>query len=325
MAVCLPALAGWGIARAEETPRLLLDALSPPSATSRTAVQLLLEAPAGIYRVESALGPDLDPWQPRVTLAGTGSNRVELIEPIGLPEDWLGRFFRAVPADDPATLTGDHLSTEDGDVVVHPVNHASFVLGWKGRMIYNDPVGGSAPYSRLAKADLILVSHDHGDHFDAATLNAVRQENTRIIAPASVFARMSSALRNLTVPLANGAETNVFGLRVETVPAYNANHPRGTGNGYVVTVGGRRIYIAGDTGNTAEMRALVGIDLAFVCMNMPFTMSISDAVTAVRAFRPGIVYPYHYRNQGGSLADLAAFQRGLADLPEIEVRRRTWY
>ncbi|MBN8249866.1 MAG: MBL fold metallo-hydrolase [Verrucomicrobia bacterium] len=297
--------------------------MSEPGDGSRPVAQLLLEAPSGVpYRLES--GSLRDDWRPRITFAGTGSNRVQLLEPAEVANP-AGEFFRAVVVEDPLAVTGDHFATTDGDVVVHPVNHASFVLRWRDRMIYNDPVGGAARYSRLPRADLILVSHDHGDHFDTATLNAVRQEGTRIIAPAAVFSRMSAALRALTLPLANGAETNAFGIRIEAVPAYNANHPRGAGNGYVLTVGERRIYMSGDTGSTPEMRALADIDLAFLCMNVPFTMTIPDAVAAVRAFRPGIVYPYHFRNQGGGLADLAAFQRGVADLPEIEVRRRTWY
>jgi L-ascorbate metabolism protein UlaG (beta-lactamase superfamily) len=117
----------------------------------------------------------------------------------------------------------------------------------------------------------------------------------------------------------------VLGVRVEAVPAYNANHPRGTGNGYVVTLGGRRFYFSGDTGNTPEMRALTGIDAAFLCMNQPFTMTVSDATNAVWAFRPAVVYPYHYRDQSGSQANAAAFKQRLGLAPGVEVRLRRWY
>jgi L-ascorbate metabolism protein UlaG (beta-lactamase superfamily) len=192
-------------------------------------------------------------------------------------------------------------------------------------MIYNDPVGGATPYAGLPKADLILVSHSHGDHFDSATLNTVRGPSAVIIAPQAVFNSLSTTLKALTTVLTNGASANVIGLTIEAVPAYNANHPKGAGNGYVLTLGGKRIYMSGDTGNIAEMRALQDIDVAFVCMNLPFTMSVNDAATAVRAFRPKVVYPYHFRNQDGSQSSLTTFKRLVGADLGIEVRVRKWY
>lgn len=111
-----------------------------------------------------------------------------MLEPI--PGGSAARFYRAVEVTEAEALTGDHLATSEGEAVIHPINHASFVLRWNGRMIYNDPVGGAAPYQGLPKADLILISHSHGDHFHAATLEAVRKDDTLIIAPAAVFTRV---------------------------------------------------------------------------------------------------------------------------------------
>ena len=122
-------------------------------------------------------------------------------------------------------------------------------------------------------------------------MGAVSKAETRVIAPQAVFNSLSASFRARTSVLTNGGVTEVLGVRVEAVPAYNANHPRGTGNGYVVTLGERRFYFSGDTGNTPEMRALTGIDAAFLCMNQPFTMTVSDATNAVWAFRPAVVYP----------------------------------
>jgi L-ascorbate metabolism protein UlaG (beta-lactamase superfamily) len=116
-----------------------------------------------------------------------------------------------------------------------------------------------------------------------------------------------------------------MGMTIEAVPAYNDNHPRGNGNGYVVTIGGKRIYISGDTGNTPEMRALPNIDVAFLCVNLPFTMSVTDAAGALRAFRPRVVYPYHYRNSGGTFSDLEALRQMIGTDLGIELRARRWY
>ena len=116
-----------------------------------------------------------------------------------------------------------------------------------------------------------------------------------------------------------------FGISIEGVPAYNSNHPLGTCNAYVLTIGGKRIFISGDTGDTPEMRALPNIDAAFLCMNIPFTMNITTAASVVRAFRPAIVFPYHCRNQDNSDADLNSFKQQVGTDLGIEVRNRTWY
>jgi L-ascorbate metabolism protein UlaG (beta-lactamase superfamily) len=223
-------------------------------------------------------------------------------------------------------ITGDHFATDDGEVIVRPVNHASFVMQWKEIMIYNDPVGANSRYTAFRKADLILVSHTHQDHFSATTLGFVRATNGIIVAPQAVYNQLSATLRAATVVLTNGASTNLLGgIHVEAVPAYNGNHPRGTGNGYVVTIGGQRFYMAGDTGDTPEMRALQDIDVAFLCMNVPFTMTVSAAASAARDFRPRVLYPYHYQNQDDSFANLIELKRLIGTDLGIEVRTRAWY
>ena len=285
-------------------------------------VEFQLIAPGGVpYQVEVA--SEIGTWNPFRTLTGA-ANGTNTVADSGAPYSNT-RLYRASAASEASVLTGDHWITPAGDVVIHPVNHASFVLQWNGRMIYNDPVGGAAPYSSFPKADLILISHGHPDHFSAPSLNSVTNSGTRIIAPAAVFAQMSATLKAITIPLANGESTNVLNLGVEAIPAYNSNHPKGVGNGYVVMVGGRRMFMSGDTGNIPEMRALTDIDVAFVCMNLPFTMSITDAATAVRAFQPRVVYPYHFRDSSGSLANLTQFREKVGIDLGIEVRVRKWY
>lgn len=309
VAVCLP-LAGQ---------------VAPPEFTSAQALTngdvVLRWSGAGGQNHLLETTADLAHWRPLWSQRSLASNQ---FTDAGAAQSGL-RFYRVTVQPEVPPLMGDHIQTDDGEVVVRPVNHASFAMSWQGKYLYNDPVGGASPYQGLPRPDLILVSHGHGDHFDAATLAAVRKAESLIIAPAAVYASLSLTLRSNTIPLANGESTNVLGLTVEAVPAYNANHPRGAGNGYVVTLGGRRFYLSGDTGSTPEMRALADIEVAFLCMNLPFTMSIADAVTAVRAFRPRVVYPYHYRNQGGALADVQGFKRQVATDPGVEVRLRTWY
>ena len=132
-------------------------------------------------------------------------------------------------------------------------------------------------------------------------------------------------MKALTIRLANGGAANLMNLNIDAIPAYNSNHPKGTGNGYILTIGGRRIYMSGDTDDIAEMRALTGIDVAFLCMNVPYTMTVASAASATRQFRPRVAYPYHFRNEGGSLSDLNAFKRSVSADPGIEVRLRKWY
>jgi len=273
-----------------------------------------------LYRIESS--PDLETWHPTRTIEGNGRT-MEYSEPIDRNAGQ--KFFRPVGQAAGTALTGDFLATTSGHVLIHPVDHASFVMQWAGLTIYNDPVGGAATFRGIPPADLILVGHRHGDHFSASTINAIRKDNVRIIAPRDVFTRMSATLQSLTTVLGNGESTTLLGLNVEAVPAYNANHPQGRDNGYILTIGGRRLYMSGDTGDVAEMRALQDIDVAFLSMNIPFTMSIEQAAIATRDFKPKVIYPYHYRNQDGSFADLERFRRLVGGEVGVEVRLRDWY
>jgi len=223
-------------------------------------------------------------------------------------------------------LDGDHIATADGDLIIHPINHASFVMGWKDKTIYVDPVGGGNRFDGLPKPDLILVTDIHGDHQNNETLEAVTGDKTAIVAPSAVAEKLPEKSRNQTVVLANGETKSVAGISVEAVPMYNLTaerlkyHDKGRGNGYVVTLGGKRVYISGDTEDIPEMRALKNIDVAFVCMNLPYTMTEEQAASAVREFKPKIVYPYHYRG-----SDTGRFQKLVGSDSGVEVRLRDWY
>ena len=285
---------------------------------TNSEVQLRLNVTSS-YRIN--VSTNLQRWEPLVSAVRQST---QYVDSGALYRS--NRFYNVIEATETNFLAGDHIVTDDGDVIIRPVNHASFVMRWKDKMIYNDVVGANSLYSSFPKADLALVSHTHGDHFSAATLAFVRSTNGGvIIAPQLVYNGLSATLRAVTTVLANGESTNVHGIHIEAVPAYNGNHPPGQGNGYVVTIGGRRFYMAGDTGATPEMRALQNIDVAFLCMNLPFTMSVDDAASVVTDFRPRILYPYHYRNQDNSFANLTTLKRLIGTEHGIEVRERKWY
>ncbi len=239
---------------------------------------------------------------------------------------WLAAASLAAADSPAAPAAGDRLMTESGPLFIHPVNHATLVMTWNNRAIYVDPVGSAAAFKEFPPADLILVAHGHGDHYSASTIDAVRRTNTVLVAPPSVRGAMPESQRTLTIWLGNGEGTNVLGLRIEAIPACNLTssfHPKGAGNGYVLTLGGRRLYISGDTEDIPEMRRLRDIDVAFLCMNLPYTMSVDKAASATREFKPSVVYPYHFRSRDGTMADLESFKSKVGD--GIEVRVRKWY
>jgi L-ascorbate metabolism protein UlaG (beta-lactamase superfamily) len=285
-------------------------------------IVLSLSAPPGrAYRIESAL--NLPEWRGLYTFP---TNTTALLQFTDSAAPYLGaRYYRAVRLEETNVVSGDHLVTGDGEVIIQPRNHATFVMQWKGRMIYCDPAA-TASYVGLPKADLILITHNHSDHFSTATVDAVRGPDAAIIGPQTVYASLTPAQRAIAIVLGYGASTNVQGLSVEAVYAYNSYHsPLGFGNGYVVTIGGSRIYISGDTGNAPEIRALTNVDVAFVCMNQPYTMTVAEATNAVRAIRPKVVYPYHYRDLSGATTNAATFKQWLGTDLGIEVRLRAWY
>ena len=225
------------------------------------------------------------------------------------------------------TLSGDHIATnQGGDLVIHPINHATFAMEWNGTTIYVDPVVGAEAFAGMPPASLVLLTDIHGDHLDADTLTAVVGADARIVAPEAVLMKLPDGLKSKTTMLANGDTKTVEGLSIEAIPMYNTTkdrlqyHTKGRGNGYVVTLGGKRVYISGDTEDIPEMRALKNIDVAFVCFNLPYTMTEEQAASAVREFAPKIVYPYHYRG-----SDLDKFKRLVGTDKGIEVRFGHWY
>jgi L-ascorbate metabolism protein UlaG (beta-lactamase superfamily) len=243
-----------------------------------------------------------------------------------VPLKLLASAQTTAPGSAPSALTGDVLQTSRGTAVIHPVRHASLAISWQGKIIYADPVGGLSLYENLPKPDLVLLTHVHGDHTDPDTLNAIVKPETRIIAPATVREILPEPLRQRVVTLANDDSVSVEGIGIEAVPMYNTTperlkyHPKGEGNGYIVTLGDKRVYIMGDTEPTPEMLAMKDIDVAFVPMNLPFTMTVQEAAKAVLQFKPKVVYPYHYRG-----SDVNEFARLVGQSSGIEVRLRKWY
>ncbi len=224
------------------------------------------------------------------------------------------------------SLSGDHIATKVGDLTIHPINHATLALGWKGLVIYVDPVGGGQRFAGLPGPDLIVLTDIHGDHLNAETLKAVATEKTLLVAPPAVAEQLATDLRSRTTSLTNGETKSLLGVVLEAIPMYNTTperakyHPKGRGNGYVLTLADKRVYLSGDTEDIPEMRALKDIDVAFVCMNLPYTMTPEQAAGAVRQFRPRIVYPYHSRG-----SNLEEFKRLVGVDLGVEVRQRDWY
>jgi L-ascorbate metabolism protein UlaG (beta-lactamase superfamily) len=196
---------------------------------------------------------------------------------------------------------GDTYETDNGEITIFPVSHASFVMTVPGMVIYNDPVEGAAAYEGHPAPDLILITHEHGDHYDPETLAGIVGEETRLITNPAVYDMLPEDLKAKASAMANGDSTSVGDMTIEAIPAYNTTedrlqyHPQGRDNGYILNIDGRRVYIAGDTEDIPEMRALTDIHIAFVPMNLPFTMDVDQASSAVAEFAPDYVYPYHYR------------------------------
>ncbi|MCG6859597.1 MAG: MBL fold metallo-hydrolase [Salaquimonas sp.] len=221
-----------------------------------------------------------------------------------------------VPFEVRAKMMGDEYETDNGKITIHPVQHASFVMTVPAPgsndggelVIYNDPVGGAALYADYPRPDLILITHEHGDHFNVETLQALAGDDTKLLTNPSVFDKLPDGLKEKATQIANGGSTTFRGIAIDAIPAYNTTadrlkfHPKGRDNGYILAIDGKRVYIAGDTEDIPEMRALKDIFVAFVPMNLPYTMDIDQAASAVNAFKPAFVYPYHYKG-----SDIDAF------------------
>lgn len=303
-----------GLAASHAAPPAL--EFSPIRRLTNSEMLLRLSAPTGSYcRLE--VSTNLAQWNGLVTLWNAGvTQHTDSAAPF-----LRSRFYRALTLSGTNLVTGDHLVTTNAEVVLYPGNHAGLALGWNGRMVYVDPV--TNVFRSLPPADLILLTHAHTDHLSTNTIRAVRGSNVVILAPSAVAGSLPTDLRTNTTVLANGASTNWLGMLVEAMPMYNLSsgyHPKGVGNAYVLTLDGRRIYISGDTDNTPEVRALTNIDAAFLCMRPPYSMDVTNAASAVRTFRPRVVYPYHYLGN-----DVNVFKQLVGTDLGIEVRLRAWY
>lgn len=195
-------------------------------------------------------------------------------------------------------LEQDTIKTTSGDLVIIFVGHSSLIFNFNNKVIHVDPYGTLADYSNMPKADIIVITHQHGDHFDVETINQISKENTQVILTKTCAEKYSAGLI-----LNNGESKEIQGIKIEAVQAYNIVnkmnngepfHPKGEGNGYVITFGDKRVYIAGDTENIPEMKLLKGIDIAFVPMNLPYTMTPEMTTNAVEIINPKIFYPYHF-------------------------------
>lgn len=223
----------------------------------------------------------------------------------------------------------DMFSSNAGDITVHPVSHASFAMETPAGVIYSDPVGEPSAYADLPPPNLILVTHEHGDHFNAETLAALAGDDTKLLTNPAVFGMLPDDLKAKASEIANGGSTEFNGLTIDAIPAYNTTegrqdfHPQGRDNGYVLSFDGFRVYISGDTEDIPEMRALADIGLCFLCMNLPFTMDVEQAASAVTEFKPRFVYPYHYRGRDDGTQDPAEFARLVGDAAEVKLH--DWY
>ena len=197
------------------------------------------------------------------------------------------------------TPKGDVFKTAKGDLYVYHVGHGSVMLTLGDKVIQVDPVAQVANYDTLPKADLLLITHEHGDHLDAAAIAKAKKPNAEIVATATVAAQLSGVSK----VLANGESTEWNGIKIDAVPAYNvvnkrpdgqAFHPKGVGNGYVLTFSNFKLYIGADTENIEEMQQLRNVDVAFLPKNLPYTMTDEMLVAAAKSFKPKVLYVYHY-------------------------------
>ena len=202
------------------------------------------------------------------------------------------------------------------------IKHSTFVLQSDRTTVYVDPVGEAADFSGFPVPDLILITHIHKDHLAPDLVAALKQGKTKVMAPPSVVEQLGYG-----IAISNGDTTEILGIGIEAIPAYNTTaerlkfHPKGRDNGYVLSKKGVRLYISGDTEDVPEMRSLEDIDIAFVCINLPFTMTVEQAASAVNDFKPGIVIPYHYRGKP-DMSDVDAFERLVTD---SKVSKLKWY
>ncbi len=220
---------------------------------------------------------------------------------------------------------------ENSIINIIPIEHATTVLEWNDITIYIDPVGGASAFEGQKQPDLILITDIHGDHLSIETLEALNTKKAKIMVPQAVADKMPENFTPQLDVLNNGDTKERYGISVEAIPMYNLReealkfHEKGRGNGYVLQIGDHRLYFSGDTEDIPEMRALENIDKAFICMNLPYTMTPENAANAVLEFKPKQVYPYHYRGNP-DVSDVAKFKELVnAGNSTIEVMQLDWY
>lgn len=215
----------------------------------------------------------------------------------------------------------DIIKTSAGDLKITFIGHGTLMFTFNTKIIHVDPFTKVADYAKLPKADVILVTHEHHDHLDLKALEQIRTEKTKVVLTEACSKQVKNGIM-----MKNGDVQTVNGLKIEAIPAYNLVHkrdngqpfhPKGVGNGYIITFGDKRVYVAGDTENIPEMKSLREIDCAFLPMNLPYTMTPEMVADAAKAFRPKILYPYHFGN-----TDTSKLLKLLRDQKEIEVRIR---
>ncbi|MGA2027602.1 MAG: MBL fold metallo-hydrolase [Syntrophobacteraceae bacterium] len=215
----------------------------------------------------------------------------------------------------------DSFNTSRGSLKITFIGHGSVMFEFDGKTIHVDPFSKMGDYTKLPKADLILITHEHQDHFDMNALDILRTPTTVLVVTETVAGLIKGG-----IVMHNGDERTVMGLKIEAVPAYNLVHmrsegvpfhPKGVGNGYIVTFGDKRVYLAGDTENIPEMKNIKGIDIAFLPMNLPYTMTPEMVADAAKSFKPKVLYPYHFGE-----TDTAKIVDLLKDEKEIEIRIR---
>lgn len=228
------------------------------------------------------------------------------------------------------TITADVPAVYEPQIKITPISHATFVMTWDETVFYIDPVGGAAAFTDMPEKDVILITDIHYDHLDIETLTSVRSAGSLLIVPEAVNEKIKETQSDIEV-LHNNQSTSFNSFKVTAIPMYNLTeerlkyHDKGRGNGYVIEKNGYKVYISGDTEDIPEMRALQGIDKAFICMNLPYTMTVEDAASAVLEFAPVQVYPYHYRGTDG-MSDVAKFKELVNNgNKDIDVTQLNWY
>ncbi|WP_299779388.1 MBL fold metallo-hydrolase [uncultured Formosa sp.] len=240
-------------------------------------------------------------------------------------------LFSFKPITNPVNSVKIGITKVDSKTKITPISHATFAMEVKDITIFVDPVGGAEVFTNQKDPNLILITDIHGDHLNIETLEAVTKPTTTILAPQAVADKLTAVLKKQTIVINNGETKAYKHINIEAIPMYNLRpealkfHSKGRGNGYVLNLEDERIYISGDTEDIPEMRSLKDIDIAFVCMNLPYTMTVESAVDAVLDFKPKEVIPYHYRGTNG-LSDVDAFKNLVeTESKAIKVTLLDWY